>query len=235
MKQEKITIKNSWKELSISEYVQIQDISLKQYDDDVDYALDILSILSDKDRSFLGSIPAPHIINIARSLNFLNTKMEKGTLQAKYTINGKNYNAILNVNDFSAIQYIDLSTLLKDNEGNKNLHYILAVILIPEGKEYNTYDIHEVANEIKNHFRFIDAYALSLFFSTLTKSLMQATQMLSARKILKMEKSEKDPERKKRLKNLRKELKLLARNGAGITTWILLQKKQIIHGWQWRI
>lgn len=218
MKQEKITIKNSWKELSISEYVKIQDISSKQYEDDVDYALDILSVLSNKDRKFLENLPASQIVNIAGALKFLNTKVEKGSIRTKYIINGKNYNALLNVNDFSAIQYIDLATLLKDNEGNKNLHYILAVILIPEGKEYNTYDIQEVANEINNHFHFIDAYALSLFFSTLTKSLMQAMQMLSARKLLKMEMKEKDPEKKQRLRNTRKDLKHLARNGAGITT-----------------
>ena len=49
---------------------------------------------------------------------------------------------------------------------------ILAIFLIPDGKEYGDYDILEVANEIENYFSIEDAVTLTFFFSNLKKKLL---------------------------------------------------------------
>lgn len=214
----KIKIKDSWKEVTIGEFIALEKIKGVQFNDNIELAAKLLEILSDKDAEFIANIPAENIPSLASHLSFITAQVSGGNISTTYVINGKEYNATLNVREFSSIRYIDLASLLRDNDGNKNLHNILAVILVPKGMKYNggEYDIMQVANEIYEYFSIADAYALSLFFSKIFESLIEVIKNCSIKKIRKIASKEMNKERKEALMKMIRDLKRLQKNGAGL-------------------
>lgn len=219
MKQETIKIKNSWKEVTIEDFLKIQRLDIQDFETELDYHIELLSILSDKDKEYLYTIPVVNIPSLLSEIEFISS-MPKGEIKYSYLINGKKYKATLNVNDLTAMQYIDLVSLLTDNKDNKNIHLILAVILIEEGKEYNAknFDIEKAADEIKQHFNIADAWQISVFFSTLLNSLMVAIGSYSASKMKKLKKKEKNPKRREAIKKAMAVMETFHRGGVGSIT-----------------
>ncbi|MCD7937494.1 MAG: hypothetical protein LUG98_11585 [Tannerellaceae bacterium] len=211
-----IHIKNSWNEVTIGEFMAIQQLRQEDFENDFEYYIRLLGILSDKDTDYFYHIPMMNIPGLVRELSFLSTE-PAGELNTSYRINGKKYKVCLDIRNFSAIQYIDLVTLLKDNKDNKNLHLILAILMQESGKKYNTeeYDVMAAAEEIRDHFSIADAYTLSLFFSLLLKSLIRGMQSYSISRMKKKLKKEKDPEKKENLMTTISRMQDLVKSGDG--------------------
>lgn len=221
-----ITIKNNWNEVTIEEFLRLESLKKRDIKDNATYLIEVLSILSDKDKDFLENMPAVNLPGCAEALKFITTQ-PSGAVKKEYEINGKVYTARLNTGDLTAMQYIDLAALIKNNEGNKNLHNILAVLLVPKGMKYNSgkYDVMALGKEIKKYFSIADAFAISLFFSIILNILIDLTKSYSIKKMRRAAEREKCPERKEALMMMMKEMRRSRRSGVGYTASISQQRQ----------
>lgn len=124
-------------------------------------------------------------------------------VQRIYTINGKRYEAKLEVLNLNAAQFLDLQSYMNDFK----IHEVLSVFLIPQYKKFlkwNTYkyndgyDPLEVQKELYNHFNIGQASELSNFFFQISLNLLQVMTACLEKKQMKME-----------LKKIKKEKKML--------------------------
>ena len=74
-------------------------------------------------------------------------------------LNGRKYNCFVNLQDLTVSRYMDFENLSK----TKDLVKILAVFLIPDGKEYGSYDLDEVYEDIKT-MNIVEASGIFNFF-----------------------------------------------------------------------
>lgn len=170
--EKKITIKNKWSEITINEYIQIIGILKDESLDELEINNYLLSILSGLDIKDVRKLSIQEYNNFLKASEFLK-KQPSTKLKKSYIINNKKYNTTLKLSKVNTGQYMDLQELTKDYESTiENISKILAIFLIPDGKEYGDYDILEVANEIENYFNIEDAVTLTFFFSNLKKKLL---------------------------------------------------------------
>lgn len=154
----KVKIKTSWSEITIKEYIQLQDA-----EDD----MDLLSILTDIES--LDDITLFELEQIKKDFDFIYTE-PKSDYKEKYIVNEITYNAITNPKYITASQYIDLQTFIK--EPIKNIANILAIMWIPEGCKYNEgYDIQKNALVFEQNVSIEDAYSFFLYYNLLSMLL----------------------------------------------------------------
>lgn len=159
-----------WDDISVELFDKIKEVLNKKGVEDIDKNISIVSILSEKDEDEISNLPITEFSKLVEQTAFLN-EMPKVEIRDKYIINGKKYNVFMNLKKMTTAQYIDFQTLQKNY--NKNLKYLLAVFLIPDGKEYGDYDIDEVADELYRHLSIADAESIMFFFVMSYRALMQ--------------------------------------------------------------
>lgn len=110
-----------------------------------------------------------------------------------YLINGRRYDACLDILKLNAAQFIDLQNYI----GNFKLHTVLSVFMIPQYRrgltwhthKYNDgYDPIDVQNELYHHFNIGQASELSTFFLKTSVGLLETMKGCSTRKLLKEQK-----------------------------------------------
>lgn len=159
-----------WDDISVELFDKIKEVLNKKGIEDIDKNISIVSILSEKDEDEISNLPITEFSKLVEQTAFLN-EMPKVKIKDNYIINGKKYNVFMNLKKMTTAQYIDFQTLQKNYY--KNLKYLLAVFLIPDGKEYGDYDIDEVADELYRHLSISDAESIMFFFVMSYRALMQ--------------------------------------------------------------
>ena len=189
-------------ELSIKKYRQLIELNRDDYED-MEYGMEILSILSDMPVDELLELPLDDFTAMMAQTAFLNQTFEKvdyESLGKTLKINGKEYTLIRKAKDLTAGQYIDYKTYCARDKFMEMLPYIMTVFLIPKGCKYNQgYDIVELANEFDEHMNIPMALGISDFFLHQSKKQMMASVLCSKWKIKRMMKKEKNQEVKTNL------------------------------------
>lgn len=123
-------------------------------------------------------------------------------LKRIYKINGMRFEAQLEILSLSAGQFIDLQNYIS----NFKLEQVLSVFMLPQYKKgivwkthkYNDgYDPLKIQEFLFNNMKISEASALSAFFLTISKNLLEIMKDSSERKLMKM--------RKQRLKTSQKQ------------------------------
>lgn len=124
--------KNTWDEITLAEFFLLDEIRTNTNLSLVERNLQTLAVLSGKNQSDFLKFNNEEIKEVLdKELNFLKTEIT-GDLQDYYTIAGKKYKLIKNLDEFTAGQFIDLMTYTKDKSLiMDNLHLTLTVFLIP--------------------------------------------------------------------------------------------------------
>lgn len=195
---------NSIEELSIKKYRQLIELKREDYED-MEYSMEILSILSDIPVEDLLELPLDEFTDLMSKTSFLNQTMEKvdyEKLGKTLKINGKEYTLIRKAKDLTAGQYIDYKSYCARDKFMEMLPYIMTVFLIPKGCKYNQgYDIVELANEFDEHMNIPLALGISDFFLHQSRKQMMASVLCSKLKIQRMMKKEKNKEMKMKLQD----------------------------------
>jgi hypothetical protein len=206
-----------WDDISVELFDKIKEVLNKKGIEDIDKNISIVSILCEKDEDEISNLPIAQFSKLVEQTAFLN-EMPKVEIKDKYIINGKKYNVFTSLKKMTTAQYIDFQTLQKNY--NKNLKYLLAVFLIPDGKEYGDYDIDEVADELYRHLSIADAESIMFFFVMSYRALMQGILTYSISKMKKEMRKTKDKILKIKIGRAiiqMNQMKNLVKNGGGYT------------------
>lgn len=161
----KITIKNSWNDVTLADMEKIADLQTIKMPDE-DRMLDIISILTGLDRDELVEVPMTDIITLSNELNFLMDPVPKKVVDPKPEICGRKFYHVLNPEQILAGQFLDYKILLGQNNIDKKIARLIACFTIPEGHTYNDgYDTDELIDLIHNNLSVVEGQSLVNFFT----------------------------------------------------------------------
>ena len=204
--------KKNWTQISISDYMELQDII--NMEDAVDVEIGIVALLCGVSEDEILDLPLPEYQRLRGEAQFIAQFPEvKNKAPKSITIGNKKYEVITNMRKLTTAQYIDFQTYLKQGDDVNNLPNILSVFILPKGSKYGdeSYSIEDLQKDIKEYLPVTTAFEMCGFF--------QLTFLNSIRNILfylelKMgkAKNQKEKEVKKAIQELR-----LTLNGGGFT------------------
>lgn len=217
-----INIKSSWNDITIKDFIQIQQIKNSEIDE-IDKEFEILSILTGKQISELEQLPILEWKQLKQNFNFLFTEIPKtDKFPDTLNINGINYKVIKNIPELKAGQGIDLINYTKDNTKIiQNLHKICSVVLLPKNKrgiveKYGQTSFDITQKNLYENMKIIDALSIGFFFITLYNCLLEITKDYLNQEIPKNLKLASKILKQKKIP-LTKEMKLvLKKNGDGL-------------------
>jgi hypothetical protein len=201
-----------WKDIKLKEYQNYNKV-LNKYsgstilsaEDESFKLIEIISSLSNLSVEYLENLSIVSFNKILEKFEFLK-ELPKTDLKSSYIINNVHYIIDYDINNINTLQYLNIIYLKNDNDILNNLHKICAIFLKPatfkknflgkecwEGKNYGTYNVKEVENELLEHMNVEDAYSLMIFFCLLfknlqtvyTKKIKKDMKILKKKKILK--------------------------------------------------
>lgn len=201
----------TWKDITIKQFKGIQEI-VKTSTDEIDMTVKLLAFLRGKTEDHYLDLPIEEFQKEARVLSFLNQESRE-MIKEKYTVKGQVFTLNVNVSKMPAGQYIDYMNILQSTPDNFSL--LLATLLIPEGKSYNTgYDIGANAELFEESFPWADVHAIAFFFSRLLAEYTKHTLTYLRRKLKREKRKEKNPERVRQIEKVINHLKAA---GSGIS------------------
>lgn len=183
-----VKIKNSWDSITIKEYQQIISLESSDFDDEIDQAITLLSIVSNESYKFWEEANYEDFIKASALLSFLSDPPKPSDIKHKYTIGDQTYNITNSIPELKkcpiqylkSIQYIGLNqkqgqfSEMSTFEQTNKIHEILAIMLIPEGQHYGVegYSVSKNAEHLREHMNITDALSVSAFFLLLFEALI---------------------------------------------------------------
>jgi hypothetical protein len=138
--------------VTLDQYQKLQNIDTSELEGQIEAATILLGVNTD-DMTWV------EFCKELNKLDFLTEPIPKTIVRNSYMLNGRKYNCFVNLQDLTVSRYMDFENLSK----TKDLVKILAVFLIPDGKEYGTYDLNEVYEDIKT-MNIVEASGIFNFF-----------------------------------------------------------------------
>lgn len=190
-----------WNNITIKKWYAIKDILMDESLDDIDKNVNILALVYDITEDEAYNMPIVEFTEKAKAIEWLRTPPEPQMVSDKYRINGVTYRLVMNPGEITTAQYIDFKNLYPTRD--EHLAEILAIFLIPEGKDYNTdYDITQVEKDIYEYLPITYAQGMSAFFLLLWEVWSQVLTSSSQNLIRKQMRKEKDKTKKRILTDM---------------------------------
>lgn len=161
----KITVKNSWDDITLSELERISLLNEIKLPEDLK-AVELISILSDIPTDEIMKISATDLMKIYSELGFLSTDIPKKVINPIWEFDGNKYYHVLNPQEITTAQFLDYKIILQRKEIDKQLARLIACFTIPKGCKYSQgYDNEELVNLIYEHMTVVEASSLVDFFT----------------------------------------------------------------------
>jgi hypothetical protein len=211
-------IKN-WNEMNLSHYKRLFEIIRKDWENELDMNLAMVSVLSDIPIEDITNMEVNKLQEFINNLKFIETPYKPKTPETTYNIGNKEYKVFFNVNKMTASQYIDFQNFYKQYDDF--MPNLAACFLLPNGKKYGEdYDPIDEAEFLNTHLT-IDIFSdIMFFFVNLLQVSTLSTLHSSEREMKKRLRKTKDKlERRKLLKSLiqTRRLILLLKNEAELS------------------
>ena len=197
----------SWDEVSIKLYREISEICQRDCEP-LDKNIALISLLSDTPEDDIWSLRMEDVEPLFKEIGWLwDFKFNKNWHGKKIKINGKSYNVILDLQEFTISQYIDFQELWpKIKENDLVYPQILATFIVPEGKKYNKdYDLQETIKEIDSFLPITQANSVLHFFLISLARSIRATEICYTQLMKILTWRAKTKEEKEKIKILEKE------------------------------
>ena len=200
----------SYSELPINRYLEIRDLVREDYEA-LDLQVKMLSILDGRSEDELLNMSFSDYSTLVQGTQFLmEPPVPSKKVPNKIIINNKVYQIQKDVTKFTTAQYIDYQTLTAKEDRDKYFPYILACLLVPDGKRYNDgYDIGEVASDIGQYFSIQDAVNVCFFFQRKYLRLINDTLIYLEYKTKRMMRKTKDEKTKTMMKEALEQVRAL--------------------------
>ena len=109
-----ITIKNKWEELTLNEVTTISSILSADVPEEMK-TIEVIAVLTGKDRNEIENLPIFTFRKLANRLDFLNNPPEQAQLHKDYyEVNGRRYILQADIPTITAAQYIDYCNFSKE-------------------------------------------------------------------------------------------------------------------------
>lgn len=164
-------------DLTIDKYLQIKEV-LENATDDLSTQVELLAVLEECTEDELLDMPLDEFKRKLGDLVFLSEPLNpKAKCPKSIVIEGQTYEAVRDVKQFTAGQYIDYQNLIKSEDFYSIIPNLLACFFIPKGKDYGKdYDIMEVVKKIRNNVSI--GFALDVCFFFQMQSINSINRML---------------------------------------------------------
>lgn len=198
MKKYKITLKKkSWDDVSINEYYEIQDI-LAGEGEWFDKEVEVLAILCDCTPDDIYNLTMAEVNDLTGKIGWISDfKYPQKWSIKKLNIAGQPYKVVLDLQEMSVSQYIDFQAFYSKNDLKQYIGNILAVFLIPKGKDYcDGYNASELATSFRDTVPITVACSLFFSFARRLRISIKATLIyyqIMLKKLQKMLRKEKTP------------------------------------------
>jgi hypothetical protein len=170
----KVTLPGNWESITIKQFCEVSRVK-DSSSDKVQKLVNLVSILSNLPVETVSTFSVNDLKTAISAVSFIYGDVE-GELKEEIEIDGIKYKACLDLRKMSAGQYLDLKSYTEDpKEIIYNIHNILSVFFIPEGKEYNDVPSNEIAELFYSKCPVSIAYPVSVFFCQLYKGLKLVT------------------------------------------------------------
>lgn len=158
-----ITIKNNWDEITWDEFFEIRQILLCDIPEEYK-TINLVALLTGEPIQTIENLPISVFKKLSSHLDFLNdiptdTPMHKDV----YEVDGRRYILRANVPSITTAQYMDYCNFSKEKP-EPDTRKLVACFLVPENHSYNDgYDIQTVWNDVgKMNFRDVQSVAFFL-------------------------------------------------------------------------
>lgn len=168
-----------WKEVTVDQYYNLQEVYDMDWSDKLDKAVAMLSALTMISIETLEEkTPIRELSQGLRDISFIGKERPKVDVIPRIRLNGKRYEFDLIFRDSVAGSFIDFSELSKNP--NKNIHKILAIFLheidwMGRRKPKTVKSQKEIAKQIQDHMTMDVAFSYSGFFLSSLEKLQAAT------------------------------------------------------------
>ena len=155
----------SWNNISIDEYIQLQDAVLDNEEEleQEDIILREIQILYHEDPITLDLIKFKKYVE---SLRFMAQPIPKMKIKDSYNLGGNIYYLHKKLEQFKVGQYIDYQRIMQTEKGVEAYPDFIALFLTPDedGVYGDGYDVSEVINAVKQYMSIADATSIAGFF-----------------------------------------------------------------------
>lgn len=205
--------------MDLSHYKKLFEIIRKDWENELDMNLAMVSVLSDIPIEDITNMEVNKLQEFINNLKFIETPYKPKTPETTYNIGNKEYKVFFNVNKMTASQYIDFQNFYKQYDDF--MPNLAACFLLPNGKKYGEdYDPIDEAEFLNTHLT-IDIFSdIMFFFVNLLQVSTLSTLHSSEREMKKRLRKTRDKlERRKLLKSLiqTRRLILLLKNEAELS------------------
>lgn len=173
-RKQKTMNKGGWYNITVDQFTKVRGLNLTDMDDQISAAEILLGFNAD-------NMTWKEFCEKTKELDFLSEPIPETIIRKSYEINGRKYNCLPDVSDLSVSRFMDFQHLAPTGDMVK----ILAVFLIPDGKEYGE-DLEQVYEDIKQ-MNIVEAYGVFNFFKLELKVLLKTLSDYSV-KLLKKDK-----------------------------------------------
>lgn len=205
--------------MDLSHYKKLFEIIRKDWENELDMNLAMVSVLSDIPIEDITNMEVNKLQEFINNIKFIETPYKPKTPETTYNIGNKEYKVFFNVNKMTASQYIDFQNFYKQYDDF--MPNLAACFLLPNGKKYGEdYDPIDEAEFLNTHLT-IDIFSdIMFFFVNLLQVSTLSTLHSSEREMKKRLRKTRDKlERRKLLKSLiqTRRLILLLKNEAELS------------------
>ena len=184
-----------WDNLNIAKYQQLIKISNEGVDI-IDKEISIVALLCDCTEDDILNLPIPEYQQLRKQAQWIANKPDVKPFAPKTVKLNNEYDVYYDVSKLTTAQYIDYQNYLKLNDLDKYLPYILAVFLVPKGKQYGDVPVEDVVKDINENLSVKLALSMCFFFTVQLVTLTKITLHYSESKLKKIVKKEKNPQMK---------------------------------------
>lgn len=199
--------KKSFKDINLKDYKKIVEINNRELDSNLEKDIAVLSVLLGVEESEVYNLSIVELRSLIEQINWVYEYDFKptGKLVNKLKIDGIEYTVNPDINSFTVSQYMDFQNFW--DKRNERMGNLLAVFVIPAGKKYNEgYDVIKLADRLEEIFTLDDWNNVCFFFLKNYLTSIKASLLYSDWQMRKMQRKEKNSQKKQEIKNLRKQL-----------------------------
>lgn len=188
-----------WSDVRLFQYIEISDIMAIDMDD-IDKHVKIVSILSGEKESTILDLSLSEMKECIKKVSFIYTKPERGAIKQYIRIGKHKYSINHDLKKITAGEYIDLTSLIKDDKTTQNLPQILAIFFHPVNyfgfkkrkcyeNQNQTLESRIKSAKVLGNLKMDDVLNLSGFFLHSSINLLKGIQDYSTWQMKKAEKS----------------------------------------------
>lgn len=130
------TIKSSWDDMTVGDILFMKETEKLQLATDDEKNMMVAARLAGIDYKDFIQLPLSEVRKYMDNTEFLFTKPEPKKARNKYVINGRTYKLFKGNEEMTVAQYIDWQAIQADGF-DKRPGEMLAIVLVPEGHQYN--------------------------------------------------------------------------------------------------